>query len=107
MKPYFVLNVSPQADDTTIRQAYLEAIREFPPDSAPQRFQAISEAYELIKDQARRRRYELFNRACPGNSPLEVLAFCGTHSRAVDPLPFEEFKKFLVAASGAKSGAKK
>ncbi|MBI4578765.1 MAG: J domain-containing protein [Planctomycetes bacterium] len=47
--PYQALNVGINADDETIRQAYLAAVRRFPPDRSPQEFQRISEAYGRIK----------------------------------------------------------
>ncbi len=50
MDPYQVLNISPDADDQAIRQAYLAAAREFTPDQSPERFQRIAAAYEKIKD---------------------------------------------------------
>ena len=66
-----------EADDQVIRQAYLQAIKESPPDTDPKRFQAASQAYQKIKDQASRHRHFLFNQDCPGDSPLDVLARFG------------------------------
>ncbi len=42
MDPYEALGVSPQADDDTIRKAYLELVRRFSPDSDPDAFKRIS-----------------------------------------------------------------
>jgi len=103
MNPYLVLGVSAGANDQTIRQAYLNAIRESPPEADPKRFQAVSQAYEKIKDQASRHRHELFNRDCPASSPLDALARYASH-RLPEPLPYEAMKEFLRAAS--RSGGK-
>jgi curved DNA-binding protein CbpA len=95
MNPYLILRVSPQAGDTEIRRAYLDAIREYPPEREPERFQAISHAYEQIRDEKSRLHYALFDRQSPGGAPVEVfLKFCAA-SRVEEPLDFEGMKAFL------------
>ena len=42
--PYEVLELTPDADETEIRQRYLELVRAIPPDRAPERFAAIHAA---------------------------------------------------------------
>ncbi len=103
MNPYLVLGVPLEADDQTIRQAYLKAIKDSPPDADAKRFQAVSQAYEKIKDQESRHCHILFNRNCPADSPLDVLARYASHRRPA-PLAFEAMKEFLQSV--AKSGAK-
>jgi curved DNA-binding protein CbpA len=73
MQPYFVLGISPNADDETIRQAYLAAVKESPPDVNPERFQVISAAYAQIKDEQARLRHHFLRRDQPGGSPLGAL----------------------------------
>jgi DnaJ-class molecular chaperone len=58
--PYEVLNLSPQADEQAIRQRYLELVRQFPPDRAPQQFAAIRAAYEALHDPVQRWQSRLF-----------------------------------------------
>ena len=103
MNPYLVLGVPSEADDQTIRQAYLNAIKESPPEADPKRFQAVSQAYEKIKDRESRHRYILFDKDCPGNSPLDTLARYASHRR-FEPLPLDAMKEFLRSA--ARSGSK-
>ena len=95
MNPYLVLNVPPTADDATIRRAYLDAIKLAPPDHDPKRFQAVSVAYEQIKDETSRHRHTLFNRTAPGDSPLDAfiryLRLCPQRP----PLPGDTMKEFL------------
>jgi len=94
MNPYLVLGVASSADDAAVRQAYLAAVRESPPDTHPQRFQAVSAAYEQIKDEPSRLRYLLFRRECPGDSPLDVvLRFGRLHPPA--PLPLDQMQACL------------
>ena len=103
MNPYLALDVPDDADDQAIRQAYLKAVKESPPEADPKRFQAVSRAYEKIKDQESRHRHILFNHDCPANSPLDALArYAGR--RRLDPLPFDAMKEFLRSAG--KSGGK-
>lgn len=49
MHPYQTLRVNLNDDSDTIRQAYLDAIRRHPPESDPESFSLINDAYELIK----------------------------------------------------------
>ena len=51
MTPYELLGVDSNADDKAIRNAYLELIKTYPPDRAPDRFKEIASAYETVKDE--------------------------------------------------------
>ncbi len=48
--PFTVLGVQPEDDDATIRRRYLELIRRFPPERAPETFTRIQSAYEALND---------------------------------------------------------
>ena len=58
--PYATLEISPQAGEREIRDRYLELVRQFPPDRAPERFASIRAAYEQLRDPAVRLRSLLF-----------------------------------------------
>lgn len=58
--PYAVLGLPADSDDAAIRQRYLELVRQFSPEHQPQRFAAIREAYEHLKDRDTRLRHRLF-----------------------------------------------
>jgi len=60
MTPFEMLGVAEDASDTEIKQAYLQKIRDYPPERAPQQFQRIREAYELIQTLHKRLEYRLF-----------------------------------------------
>jgi curved DNA-binding protein CbpA len=95
MNPYVILRVTPQSTDTEIRRAYLEAIREFPPERAPEQFQKIAHAYEQIRDEDARLNYRLFDRTPGGSHPGEALAAYCVAAPPPEPLDFQSLKEFL------------
>src|SRR5690349_13940605 len=58
--PYAVLGLPVDADEARIRQRYLDLVRQFPPDQAPERFAAIRAAYDDVRDPRRRLEARLF-----------------------------------------------
>jgi curved DNA-binding protein CbpA len=61
--PYEVLSLPIHADEAEIRRRYLELVRQFPPDRAPERFAAIRAAYDEVRDPAHRLEAQLFETA--------------------------------------------
>ena len=65
-KLYDLLGVSPDADDRTIKKAFMMKAKELHPDKnrddphATEKFQAVNEAYEIIKDPQKRANYDRF-----------------------------------------------
>ena len=99
MNPYLVLGVPLDADDQTIRRAYVDSIKLAPPDVDPIRFQAVNTAYELLKHEANRHRHTLFNITPPGDSPLDVFVRYVQVRRQPQALPFETMKELLRACT--------
>jgi curved DNA-binding protein CbpA len=58
--PYEVLGIAPDTPDEAVRRRYLELVREFTPERAPEKFAAIRQAYESLRDLNTRLRYRLF-----------------------------------------------
>jgi curved DNA-binding protein CbpA len=58
--PYSVLGLPPESADDTIRRRYLQLVRQFSPEQHPDRFAAIRQAYEQLRDLNTRLRYRLF-----------------------------------------------
>jgi curved DNA-binding protein CbpA len=58
--PYTVLGIPPDSDDDAIRRRYLQLVREFTPEHDPEKFAAIRQAYEHLRDLETRLRYRLF-----------------------------------------------
>jgi DnaJ-class molecular chaperone len=58
--PYDILEVAEQATDSEIKQAYLQKVKQFPPDHYHEQFQQVHQAYETIKNLKCRTQYTLF-----------------------------------------------
>lgn len=95
MNAYDILGVTPEANDKTVRNAYLEAIRLFPPERDPDRFATLNAAYQTLKDEESRRRYDLFSTQCPERSPWEVVAAHFNWAGRPNTLDMASLKDFL------------
>ncbi len=65
MNPYRELGIADDTGDDTdnddaIRNAWLDAVRRFPPEKEPEKFARIREAYELVRDREARFRLRMF-----------------------------------------------
>jgi curved DNA-binding protein CbpA len=69
--PYLVLGLERGAEDEAIRAAYLAKLKQFPPDRAPEEFEQVRDAYDLLRDRRRRARHTLFS--VNPDAPLETL----------------------------------
>ena len=57
--PQNILGVSQDADAGEIRSAYLNKIKEYPPERCPQEFERVRDAYEILSDPRHRARVML------------------------------------------------
>ena len=58
--PFYVLGIPEDADDARVRSAYLEAVRRFPPERAPEIFQLVTEAHKAVQNEVVRARSRIF-----------------------------------------------
>jgi curved DNA-binding protein CbpA len=74
MDPNEILGVAANAPDEEIRAAYLNKVKEFPPDRAPEEFERIRDAYDALRDPRKRARV-LFQggKSDAGSAPLVSL----------------------------------
>src|SRR5204863_2757453 len=69
---YEVLGVSKGASEAEVKKAYRRLARKLHPDvnpgdkAAQKRFQEVQEAYEVLRDEEKRRAYDRFGHAGPG-----------------------------------------
>ena len=66
LSPFAILDIEDNADDATVRAAYIRALRRCPPDRDPAGFGRIREAYEAIRDAEKRLAYRVL-----GPPPLD------------------------------------
>jgi curved DNA-binding protein CbpA len=58
--PYLVLGLAKTASQVEIKRAYFALIRQYPPETDPEKFKIIRAAYEKIKDATRRAETDIF-----------------------------------------------
>ena len=69
--PKNVLGVTEDAEEEEIRTAYLEKIKQYPPDRSPEEFERIRDAYTLLSDP--RSRARLLLKSTDPEAPLVTL----------------------------------
>ncbi len=69
-----VLGLQSNATDEEIRAAYIQKVKEFPPDRSPAEFEQVRDAYEKLRDPRRRIREWLFS-ANPATPFATTFAF--------------------------------
>lgn len=77
MSHYDLLRVAPDADDATVRRAYVEQARRYHPDRAggdAARMRAVNDAWATLRDPARRAQYDRSLRATPSPAPAPARA---------------------------------
>ena len=67
-----VLGLTKDASESEIRERYLELVRAFSPERAPERFAAIHAAYSALRDPTARLESQLFSIECESDT-LEKL----------------------------------
>jgi hypothetical protein len=92
MDPIEVLGISQNATDEEIRAAYLLKVREYPPDRAPEQFEKIRDAHEILRDPRRRVRHRLFS-VDPGAPLVSLFTDDARPRRFVGPGPWLEVLK--------------
>jgi len=66
-----ILEIEADSDEKQVRAAYLQKVRQYPPDKSPEQFERIREAYEQLCDPKLRVREALFG--CDPHQPLASL----------------------------------
>ena len=90
--PYEVLDVAVDVSDDDIKQAYLQQVKNNPPDRDQEKFQLIHDAYTAIKDHKSRISYDLFTLP---SANFNTLLDQALHTEQDIVLNTESFKKIL------------
>jgi DnaJ-class molecular chaperone len=112
---YKILGVGRTADDKTIKQAYRRLARKLHPDvnkskDATDRFKEINEAYEVLSDPEKRKRYDSlgpdWQRYAAGGSPFEGFRvdFGGRGGEPGDLGGFSDFFRTIFGDLGVRGG---
>lgn len=98
--PYQILDAPEQAGDAEIKQAYLQKVKQFPPDHHHEQFQLVQQAYEAVKDLESRTQYALFTVPEADFNGLLKQAFAVGTAPSISA---EQFEKLLGASVDAKT----
>ncbi len=93
--PFQCLGLTPDASDVQIRQAYLHAVKQHPPEQDPETFKQIHQAYETIKDARSRLKYQLFQQSDMAFETWLDQAFALSE---MEPLTAAQFRDVLRCA---------
>jgi tetratricopeptide (TPR) repeat protein len=74
---YKILGTTAKASEKTIRERYIEKVREFTPETHPEEFQKIRTAYETLKNPRKRQEYDI--QRLYGHSVEDILEKANTH----------------------------
>ncbi len=95
MDPREVLGIPLNAGEEEIRAAYVQKVKEHPPDRSPEEFEKIRDAYETLRDPRRRMRGMLLS-ADPEASLTSLIAGQVGERRFVGPQPWLDVLKLDV-----------
>lgn len=56
---YKILGTRSNIGQNRIKEKYIEKLRQFPPETHPEEFQEIRKAYEILKDEKKRKQYDM------------------------------------------------
>ncbi len=94
LSPYQVLGISESADDKDIRNAYLQRVKESPPERNPEAFKKIRKAYGILKDANERKKLDMSMFRTDSDIPLKT----GT-AETLEDLFSERIFHLLLASS--------
>ena len=85
--PWAILGVDASATDEQIRAAYIEKVRQHPPDRDQEEFERVRDAYEELRD-PRRRAQQMLLSVDPWQELPSLLAGTPAARRHVGPAPW-------------------
>lgn len=94
--PFDILGVTENASDEAIKKAYLQKVRQYPPERSPEQFQRIRGAFEAIQNLQQRLKYQLFHHETPSlNALLERGLRTGEPQRPTEDMLTQALRQCL------------
>jgi len=59
---YKILNTRANASQLTIKKKYIEMVKMYPPETHPEEFQKIRQAFETLRDPEKRKEYDFMRK---------------------------------------------
>src|SRR6185295_2714245 len=100
---YDVLGVSKSANADEIRKAHRKLVRQYHPDvnknnkAAEEKFKEITEAYDVLSDEQKRKSYDQFGHAGAG----------GMGGGDIDPDMYEAYRRAQQGRGGPRAGGQR
>lgn len=94
-----ILDVSSNCSDDEIKIAYIQKVKIYSPERAPDEFKQIRSAFDLINTEKKRIQYQLFNNDMPNvfaflEDSLSADKLQGASEKLLTPVLLESLKKF-------------
>ena len=96
--PYIILNLPHEPEnlsDAEVQTAYLELVRQYPPDRYAERFQQIRQAFELLETEKKRLAYDLFETPLPDREDLVAMLLADDEKPCKQRPSIELMRKLL------------
>ncbi len=103
MNPFLVLNVPLEATDAQVRAAWQAGVQKYSPESDPDRFQAIQEAWQQLKDERARWKARTLLPVSDGAGPLDALVNFARLPGRFSPPGLPAFRSWLQACLAAET----
>ncbi len=102
---YDILGVSRDADEATIKKAYRKLARHYHPDvskveDAEEKFKALGEAYEVLKDPEKRAAYDQLGHNWQAGQDFQPPPDWGSRYTGGDDIHFQDFSDFFSSQFG-------
>ena len=107
--PYLALGVTRDADGAAIHEAYRQAVRRTHPDAggSAAAFEAVQEAYETLRDPARRAAHDARTGARPRPSSSPPSRSTGGPAPAAEPAPAAAMEDLLAESQRLENEARR
>lgn len=91
---YKILGTTAKISNSRIKEKYIQAVKQHPPETDPEGFEKVRRAYETLKDPTKRKQYDLFRKY--GSNVEDLLE---NAAQAIDKGDLQKANNFMDTAS--------